>query len=131
MEESLIAAGEDDSDPTFDAKVRQRIDDDLTAMTGGKAPQDFVRVIQTIFELKQKGDVAEAGALISWLCGSGNVAPRPRRPPGSRGTSAAALRSTTCGGYSRSLRPPDTRDSSSSSTRPRPSCGCARTHGTN
>ena len=41
---------------------------------GGKAPEDFIRVIQTIFDLKQKGEVADAGALISWLCGSGNVA---------------------------------------------------------
>jgi hypothetical protein len=71
-------------------------------MTGGRAPQDFIRVIQTIFELKQKGDVAEAGALISWLCGSGNVARRRRRPPGSRATSAAAMPSITCGACSRS-----------------------------
>src|SRR4051812_32397621 len=50
VEESLIAAGEDDSDPDFDAKVRKRLDEDLAAMTGGQAPQDFVRVIQTIFD---------------------------------------------------------------------------------
>ena len=43
-------------------------------MTGDKAPQDFIRVVQTIFRLKQSGEIAEAGALISWLCGSGNVA---------------------------------------------------------
>jgi hypothetical protein len=85
MEESLVAAGEDDSDAAFDAKVRQRIDEDLTAMTGGQAPQDFVRVIQTIFELKQKGDVAEAGALISWLCGSGNVAASAKKAAGIKG----------------------------------------------
>ena len=86
VEESLIAAGEDDSRPrTFDAKVQKRLDEDLAAMTGGQAPQDFVRVIQTIFELKQKGDVAEAGALISWLCGSGNVAASAKKAAGIKG----------------------------------------------
>lgn len=85
VEESLVAAGEDDSDPAFDAKVQKRLDEDLVAMTGGQAPQDFVRVIQTIFELKQKGDVAEAGALISWLCGSGNVAASAKKAAGIKG----------------------------------------------
>jgi hypothetical protein len=85
VEESLISAGEDDSDPAFDAKVQKRLDEDLAAMTGGQAPQDFVRVIQTIFELKQKGEVAEAGALISWLCGSGNVAASAKKAAGIKG----------------------------------------------
>jgi hypothetical protein len=67
VEEGLIAAGESDASPDFDEKVQRRLDADLTALTGGQAPQDFVRVIQTIFELKQQGDVAEAGSLISWL----------------------------------------------------------------
>lgn len=74
VEEGLIAAGEPEDAPDFDEKVRKRLDEDLASLTGGQAPEDFVRVIQTIFDLKQKGDVAEAGALTSWLCGSGNVA---------------------------------------------------------
>lgn len=74
VEEALINAGVDDQDPDFDEKVRARINEDLVSLTGGKAPEDFIRVIQTIFDLKQKGEIAEAGALISWLCGSGNVA---------------------------------------------------------
>lgn len=85
VEDSLIAAGEDDADPGFDAKVTKRLDDDLAAMTGGQAPQDFIRVVQTIFELKQKGDVAEAGALISWLSGSGNVAASAKKAAGIKG----------------------------------------------
>jgi hypothetical protein len=85
VEQSLVAAGEDDSAPDFDAKVRQRLDDDLTSLTSGQAPQDFVRVIQTIFELKQRGDVSEAGALISWLCGSGNVAAPAKKAAGIKG----------------------------------------------
>jgi hypothetical protein len=93
VEAGLIQAGEDESSPDFDAKVRRRLDDDLAAMTGGKAPQDFVRVIQTIFDLKQRGEVAEAGALISWLCGSGNVSAAAKRPAGIKGdiTSRDAL----------------------------------------
>ena len=74
VEEALINAGVDDQYPDFDEKVRARINEDLVSLTGGKAPEDFIRVIQTIFDLKQKGEIAEAGALISWLCGSGNVA---------------------------------------------------------
>jgi len=74
VEEKLIAAGEDEDAPDFDKTVSHRLDEDLSSLTGGKAPQDFVRVIQTIFNLKQRGEVADAGSLISWLCGSGNVA---------------------------------------------------------
>jgi hypothetical protein len=85
VEQSLVAAGEDDGARDFDAKVRQRLDDDLASLTGGQAPQDFVRVIQAIFELKQRGDVSEAGALISWLCGSGNVGAAAKKAAGVKG----------------------------------------------
>ncbi len=73
IEESLVDAGHDDTAEDFDQRVRARLDEDLAALTGGQAPQDFVRAVQTIFDLKQTGDFAGAGALISWLCGSGNV----------------------------------------------------------
>ena len=85
VEDALVAAGEDDEAPGFDALVRKRLDDDLAALTGGQAPQDFVRVIQTIFDLKQKGEMAEAGSLISWLCGSGNVAASAKKIAGIKG----------------------------------------------
>ena len=85
VEEGLIAAGEDEDAPDFDVKVRRRLDEDLAAMTGGRAPQDFVRVIQTIFDLKQRGEVGEAGALISWLSGSGNVAASAKKAAGIKG----------------------------------------------
>jgi hypothetical protein len=85
VEDGLIAGGADQDAPDFDEKVRRRIDNDLAAMTGGKAPQDFVRVIQTIFALKQQGDVAEAGALISWLSGSGNVSAAAKKAAGIKG----------------------------------------------
>ena len=85
VEEKLIAAGDSDEDSDFDEKVRRRLDEDLAALTGGQAPQDFVRVVQTIFDLKQRGELAEAGALISWLCGSGNVAASAKKVAGIKG----------------------------------------------
>jgi hypothetical protein len=85
VEQGLVAAGEDDGAADFDQKVRQRLDDDLASLTGGQAPQDFVRVVQTIFELKQRGDMSEAGALISWLCGSGNVGAVAKKAAGIKG----------------------------------------------
>jgi hypothetical protein len=85
VEEKLIAAGQSDEDPGFDDKVRRRLDEDLAALTGGQAPQDFVRVVQTIFDLKQRGELADAGALISWLCESGNVAASAKKLAGIKG----------------------------------------------
>ena len=85
VEAALVEAGKDDSADDFDVLVRQRLDEDLMSLTGGHAPQDFVRVIQTIFDLKQKGDFSEAGALISWLCGSGNVSSSAKRAAGIKG----------------------------------------------
>jgi len=93
VEDSLVAAGEDDEGPGFDDLVRRRLDEDLASLTGGNAPQDFVRVVQAIFELKQKGEASEAGALLSWLCGSGNVAASAKAAAGVKGeiTSRDAL----------------------------------------
>jgi len=85
VEEALIAAGEDEDAADFDGKVQQRLEADLASLTGGQAPQDFIRVIQTIFRLKQEGEVSEAGALISWLCGSGNVAAAAKKVAGIKG----------------------------------------------
>lgn len=85
VEEKLIAAGQDETAPDFDEAVRHRLEEDLAALTGGQAPPDFVRVIQTIFDLKQQGEAAEAGALTSWLCGSGNVAAAAKKTAGIKG----------------------------------------------
>lgn len=93
VEGRLIAAGLPMEAPDFDGRVRQRLREDLLAMTGGKAPQDFVRVVQTIFDLKQEGALGEAGALLSWLCGSTNVSATAKKRAGIRGdiTSRDAL----------------------------------------
>lgn len=74
IEDALIAAGENEDADDFDQKVHTRLQEDLAALTQGKAPLDFVRVIQAIFRLKQEGKYTEAGALLSWLSGSKNVA---------------------------------------------------------
>jgi hypothetical protein len=85
VEAALIDGGEDENATDFDNKVRQRIEADLESATRGTVPQDFVRVIQTIFDLKQKGEAVEAGALVSWLSGSGNVAASVKKLAGIKG----------------------------------------------
>ncbi len=85
IEERLIQGGEDEDADGFDDKVRAELQSELTSKTRGEAPEDFIRVIQTIFDLKQKGEVSDAGALISWICGSANVASSAKRQAGIRG----------------------------------------------
>lgn len=72
VEEALLESGVPEDDD-FDDKVAVRIREDLARMMGGTAPPDFVRVIETVFDLKQKGEIADANVLLSWLGGSGNV----------------------------------------------------------
>jgi hypothetical protein len=74
VEAALIAGGADEAGADFDHQVQTRMDEELASMTGGKAPEDMARVLRAIFNLKQKGAIAEAGALLSWLSGSENVA---------------------------------------------------------
>lgn len=73
VEDALIAGGADENSEDFDTKVQQRIEEELASLTGGKAPDDMVRVLRAIFTLKQKGEIPEASALLSWLSGSENV----------------------------------------------------------
>lgn len=74
VEDALISGGADEESSDFDAQVEKRLEEDLLSFTGGKAPDDMVRVLRAVFALKQKGQLAEAGALLSWLSGSENVA---------------------------------------------------------
>ena len=85
IEERLIQGGGDENADDFDEKVRTELQSELISKTRGEAPEDFVRVIQTIFDLKQEGEVSDAGSLISWLCGSSNVAASAKRRAGIRG----------------------------------------------
>jgi hypothetical protein len=79
IEEKLAALGNDEDAPDFRDKVRTELAAELSSATAQTAPQDFVRVIQTIFDLKEAGDYANAGALLSWLGGSGNVEAQAKR----------------------------------------------------
>ncbi len=85
VEDALIAAGADEESADFDDKVAKRMEEELASLTGGKAPEDMARVLRTIFDLKQKGQFAEASALLSWLSGSENVAASAKKVAGIKG----------------------------------------------
>lgn len=72
IEEGLVATGADEDAADFDDRVQARLQEELENVTGRQP--DFARVIQQIFACKQAGDLIHAGALMSWLAGSGNVA---------------------------------------------------------
>lgn len=74
IEAGLIDGGADEDADDFDQKVSERLSQDLYSASKGKVPQDMVRVLQVIFDLKQEGNLTDAGALISWLSGSSNIA---------------------------------------------------------
>ena len=73
LESALAALGADTDGDDFDDRVRAKLEEELASVSGGQAPEDMVRVIRTIFDLKQEGELADAGALLSWLAGSQNV----------------------------------------------------------
>jgi hypothetical protein len=85
IEDALVEAGADDEAPDFDERVRQRLGEEISSLTRGQAPQDFVRVVQAIFDAKQSNDLATAGALLSWLSGSPNVAAGAKKAAGVKG----------------------------------------------
>ena len=85
VEDALIDGGADEAAPDFDQKVQQRIEEDITSLTGGKAPEDLGRVLREVFKLKQAGKVREAGALMSWLAGSENVSAAEKKAAGIKG----------------------------------------------
>lgn len=89
VEDAVIAGGVAEEAPDFDAQVEQRLGEALAALTGGKAPEDMLRVLRAVFALKQQGNLAEAGALLSWLAGSGNVGPAAKRLAGIKGDIAS------------------------------------------
>lgn len=85
VEAGLIAAGADEAAVDFDDRVGRRLEEEIASMTGGKAPEDLARVLRAVFALKQAGHVTDAGALLSWLAGSGNVAASAKRVAGIKG----------------------------------------------
>lgn len=85
VENALIDGGADENSPNFDRAVQARIEEDITSLTGGKAPEDLGRVLREVFKLKQAGKVREAGALMSWLSGSENVSAAEKKAAGLKG----------------------------------------------
>lgn len=90
VEDALIGGGADESASAFDQQVQDRIGEEIASMTGGRAPEDLARALRTVFRLKQVGEVAEAGALISWLSGSGNVSAAAKKAASVKGDIAGA-----------------------------------------
>lgn len=93
VESALIDGGADENATDFDDQVQKRIEEEITRLTGGKAPEDLARVLREVFKLKQAGKVREAGALMSWLSGSANVGAAEKKAAGIKGeiTSTAAM----------------------------------------
>jgi hypothetical protein len=85
VENALIDGGADENAADFDDKVQKRIQEDITSLTGGKAPEDLGRVLREVFKLKQAGKISEAGALLSWLGGSENVSSSAKKAAGIKG----------------------------------------------
>ena len=90
IEEGLVDLGVSDDDPAFDEKVLAKLDEQLVALTGGRAPGDMVRVVRKIFELKQAGRLQEVTGLVSWLSGSSNVAASVKSLAGIKGDIASS-----------------------------------------
>lgn len=85
VENALIEGGADENAADFDRQVQKRIQEDITSLTGGKAPEDLGRVLREVFALKQAGKVREASALLSWLSGSENVSASEKKAAGIKG----------------------------------------------
>ncbi len=79
VEDAVIDGGIAEDDPELDERVATRLGEELTSKTAGKVPEDMVRVLRTVFKLKQDGNLSDAGALLSWLGGSANVAATTKR----------------------------------------------------
>lgn len=85
VEEALVDGGANPDAPDFDERVKKRIEEEITSLTGGKAPEDLARVLREVFAFKQAGKVREAGSLLSWLSGSGNVSAAEKKVAGIKG----------------------------------------------
>ncbi len=85
VEEGLISLGKDPDAAGFDDEVMRKLDEELVSRTKNEVPPDFVRVVRTLFQLKQSGELAEASALLSWLSGSENVSAAAKKRAGIKG----------------------------------------------
>ncbi len=90
VENALVPGGADEAAADFDDLVQKRMGEEIASLTGGKAPEDLARVLREVFVLKQAGKAADAGALLSWLSGSGNVAAAQKKSAGIKGDISSA-----------------------------------------
>ena len=90
IEDGLLELGVPDDDPAFDEKVLAKLDEQLVALTGGRAPADMIRVVRKVFELKQQRRPQDAASLVSWLSGSSNVAAKIKALAGIKGDIASS-----------------------------------------
>lgn len=74
-----LAEHNDVDAPDFDERVAAKLAEELATMIGPSAPAEFIRGIQTVFELEQAGKLSDATALLSWLSGSTNVSANVKR----------------------------------------------------
>lgn len=85
VERALVDAGADEGAPDFDSRVEARLAEEIVSLTRGAAPEDLRRVLRAVFACKQAGKIAEAGALLSWLSGSTNVAQAAKKAASVKG----------------------------------------------
>jgi len=77
----------------FDDQVKIRFESELSELTKEASGNEFINVLKTYFECKQKGDYQTASSLISWISGSKNVAAGAKKKAGIKGeiSSASAM----------------------------------------
>ena len=78
---------------SFDQKIKDRFEIELAEVIKEEAGRDFVTVLRAYFDTKQKGDIATANGLLSWIAGSKNISASIKRNAGIKGeiSSVSAL----------------------------------------
>ena len=72
----------DEGGAHIEEALERRIFDELWAMRGKRAPEEFIRVVERAIELKLRGERREADALIGWLSGGGKLPASIKRAEG-------------------------------------------------
>lgn len=93
IEVQLEKEGNDPDADKFDQKIKDRFEIELAEVIKEEAGRDFVTVLRAYFDTKQKGDIATANGLLSWIAGSKNISASIKRNAGIKGeiSSVSAL----------------------------------------
>jgi hypothetical protein len=87
--------------PGFDQEVLKKLDEHLAVHTKNEVPQDFVRVVRTIFELKQKGQLRRGVGAAVVALGQPERRQRDEEAGGHQGRDSEHRRAgTTCAAFS-------------------------------